>query len=133
MSQRLIATTRGTLAESDLHRTVVLEDRPDHFAVLVRYQLPHADGRVGLGSDQFGEVVRQDAFRLPKETGPDIFTTLGILPASALERTVELLDRAQEIVVAVVWKHEGELVRRDAHVILKEPTTEAAAVAAALA
>jgi hypothetical protein len=130
----MINTTYGELDESTLNRSVMLEDRPTEIVVLVRWQLPAGvDDRDAQGPAKFGELVRQDAFPLPKEAGPDVSTTLGMVPYAELKRVVELEDAAQELVVAVVWWKDGVLVRRDAHVILKQPSVEAAGVAAALA
>jgi hypothetical protein len=130
----MINTTYGELDESTLNRSVILEDRPTEMVVLVRWQLPAGvNDRDAQGPEKFGELVRQDAFPLPKEAGPDVSTTLGMVPFSQLKRVVELEDAAQELVVAVVWTKDGVLVRRDAHVILKQPSVEAAGVAAALA
>jgi hypothetical protein len=130
----LINTTYGELDESTLNRTVVLEDRPTEMVVLVRWQLPAGVNDLDAqGPEKFGELVRQDAFPLPKDAGPDVSTTLGMVPFSELERVVELTDAAQEIVVAVVWRKDGVLVRRDAHVIKKQLGVEASGVAAALA
>jgi hypothetical protein len=130
----LINTTYGELDESTLNRTVVLEDRPTEMVVLVRWQLPAGVNDLDAqGPEKFGELVRQDAFPLPKDAGPDVSTTLGMVPFSELERVVELTDAAQELVVAVVWRKDGVLVRRDAHVIKKQLGVEASGVAAALA
>jgi hypothetical protein len=87
----MINTTYGELDESTLNRSVVLEDRPTEMVVLVRWQLPAGvNDRDAQGPEKFGELVRQDAFPLPKEAGPDVSTTLGMVPFSELERVVEL-------------------------------------------
>jgi hypothetical protein len=51
-----------------------------------------------------------------------MLTTKGQVDELYLERTVGFEDRPKEFVVWVEWRLEGELVRRDAHVILKEAT-----------
>lgn len=61
---------------------------------------------------------------------PFITTTLGPVEEASLARTVGFEDRPSEFVVWVEWKFGGELVRRDAHVILKEPSAVATAIAA---
>jgi len=116
---KLILTTKGELEESALRRTLGVEDRPEMLAVWVEYRLGD-------------ELVRRDAFPLPKEAGPLVYTTRGELPYTDLHRTIELTDTATEIAVAIVWRLAGELVRRDAHVILKEPSVVAEAIAASL-
>jgi len=50
-----------------------------------------------------------------------IRTTKGMLPESDLERTVIFEDKPKEFSIAVEWRYGGELVRRDAHVVLKDP------------
>lgn len=57
-----------------------------------------------------------------------IFTTHGDLEESTLARTVGFEDRPNEFVVWVEWKLGDELVKRDAHVILKQPSVVAAAI-----
>lgn len=64
---------------------------------------------------------------------PLIHTTLGDVEESVLDRTVGFEDRPNEFVVWVEWRHGNELVRRDAHCILKRMTVEATAIAAAIA
>jgi hypothetical protein len=116
----MINTTKGLLDEAALARTLGVEDRPDRLVVWVEYR-----------SD--GELVRRDAFPLPTERGPLVYTTRGDVPFDTLIRTIEVTDGPAEIAVAICWREAGgELVRRDAHVILKHPTAEAAAIAAAL-
>jgi len=61
-----------------------------------------------------------------------INTTKGPVDESALARTVGFEDRPAEFVVWVEWRLGSELVRRDAHVILKEPSVVADALAAAV-
>ena len=89
------------------------------------------------GIEQFGRIVRRDAFPLPKDIGDTIITTLGQTPASALTKTIELTDGPNEMVVAEVWRvaqeASGAIVKRNVHVILKKASEELAAVAAALA
>lgn len=62
----------------------------------------------------------------------EIRTTRGPVDESALARTVGFEDRPGEFVVWVEWRLDGELVRRDAHVILKEASVVADAIAAQL-
>lgn len=116
---RILNTTRGERDERELVRTLGLEDRPDRLVLWAEYRLGD-------------ELVRRDAFPLPTERGPLVFTTKGELPFDTLTRTFELTDGEADITVAVCWRVGGELVRRDAHVVLKHPTVEAAAIAAAL-
>ena len=54
-----------------------------------------------------------------------INTTHGPLEEATLARTVGFEDRPSEFVVWVEWKLGDELVRRDAHVILKTPSVTA--------
>ena len=61
-----------------------------------------------------------------------IHTTHGPVEDTQLARTVGFEDRPTEFVVWVEWRLEGELVRRDAHVILKDAGVVANALAAAL-
>lgn len=49
-----------------------------------------------------------------------INTTQGYVDEADLARTVGFEDRPDEFVVWVEWRSAGELVRRDAHVILKK-------------
>lgn len=57
-----------------------------------------------------------------------INTTHGPLEESTLARTVGFEDRPTEFVVWVEWKFGEELVRRDAHVILKQGSVVADAL-----
>jgi hypothetical protein len=59
---------------------------------------------------------------------PLITTTHGPLDESVLARTVGFEDRPSEFVVWVEWKLGEELVRRDAHVILKQGSVVADAL-----
>lgn len=61
-----------------------------------------------------------------------INTTHGLVEEADLARTVGFEDRPGEFVVWAEWRRGGELVRRDAHVILKEPSVAADAIAASL-
>lgn len=76
---------------------------------------------------------------------PQIYTTKGFLEESSLTRTVGFEDRENEMVVWVEWRlipdgdrlnvvgvGQGELVRRDAHVIMKRPSVVADAIATSL-
>jgi hypothetical protein len=45
-----------------------------------------------------------------------------------LTRTVGFEDRPNEFVIWVEWRQGEELVRRDAHVILKQPSATADAI-----
>jgi hypothetical protein len=55
-------------------------------------------------------------------------TTHGPLEESTLARTVGFEDRPNEFVVWVEWRLGDELVRRDAHVILKHASVIADAL-----
>jgi hypothetical protein len=114
-----ILTTKGPLPIVDLARTVVVEDRPDCLALLVRYE-------------HEGERVRQDAFRHPKQLGQMVPTVDGDVDRVSLSRTVELEDNDGEIVVAEVFRYAGatEAIHRSVHVVLKQPSVVADAVAA---
>lgn len=57
-----------------------------------------------------------------------INTTHGLLEEATLARTVGFEDRPPEFVVWVEWRLGDELVRRDAHVILKQPSVIADAL-----
>ena len=63
---------------------------------------------------------------------PLINTTKGLVEESTLARTVGFEDRPAEFVIWVEWRIGAELVRRDAHVVLKEPSVVADALAAAI-
>lgn len=62
----------------------------------------------------------------------DILTTKGLVDEHQLARTVGFEDRPREFVVWVEWRLGEELVRRDAHLILKEPSIVADALAASV-
>lgn len=57
-----------------------------------------------------------------------INTIHGHIEESLLSRTVGFEDRPVEFVVWVEWRQGDELVRRDAHVILKQPSVTADAI-----
>jgi hypothetical protein len=57
-----------------------------------------------------------------------INTTHGPLEEQALARTLGFEERPSEFVVWVEWRLGDELVRRDAHVILKEQSVTATAL-----
>lgn len=59
---------------------------------------------------------------------PTIYTTQGELDESLLARTVGFEDRPTEFVVWVEWRRGADLVRRDAHLILKQPSAVASAL-----
>lgn len=61
-----------------------------------------------------------------------INTTHGLLEESSLARTLGFEERPKEFVVWVEWRLGEELVRRDAHVIMKEPSVIADAIAGGL-
>lgn len=100
-----------------MRRRVWVEERADCLAVGVDWM----DGEI---------AVAREAYPLPLETGPLVYTTQGHLPIGDLARTLNMQDTPNEIAVAVEWRYNGELVRRDAHVVLKEPSVVAAALAA---
>lgn len=110
------------MALSDLARTVHFEDRPDLYVVSVRY---HAGD----------ELVRAEAYpsmkTLPDEHG-QIVTVDGTVAASDLERIVQFAENGHEFVIATEFRHNGQMVRRDAHVILKESSAVARALAASI-
>ncbi len=64
---------------------------------------------------------------------PLLNTTHGPLEAATLARTLGFEERPNEFVVWVEWRLGDELVRRDAHLILKEPSVVADALAASIA
>ena len=57
-----------------------------------------------------------------------ITTTHGPMDEAQLARTLGFEERPNEFVVWVEWRLGEELVRRDAHVILKEPSVIADAL-----
>ena len=61
-----------------------------------------------------------------------IYTTHGEVDEALLARTVGFEDRPTEFVVWVEWRLGAELVRRDANVILKQPSVVADAIAGGL-
>jgi hypothetical protein len=115
----LINTIHGLKDAADLARTLGFEDRPDKLAIWVEWRLE-------------GELVRRDAFPLFKNCEDPVSTAIGPVPRAHLARTIELTDSPTDIAVAVVWRLDGVLVKRDANVIVKEISVEASAVAAAL-
>lgn len=114
-----ILTTKGPLPLADLTRTIVVEDRPDCLVLLVRYE-------------HDGERVRQDAFKHRKQLGVLIATTLGDLPRESLQRLIEFEDNDTETVVAEVFRDRqtGAVLHRSVHVVLKQSSVIADAVAA---
>lgn len=118
-----IATTRGQIDLERLDRIVGLEDRRGEIALWVEFRI---DG------DESRELVRRDVFRIGKQTGDTIPTTLGPMARGALTRVVELEDNDGELVVAEVFKHAGAIVHRSVHVVKKHAGVEAAGVAAAI-
>lgn len=60
---------------------------------------------------------------------PEINTIHGLMDEAMLARTVGFEDRPNEFVVWVEWKLGDEIVRRDAHVILKQASVIADAIA----
>ncbi len=61
-----------------------------------------------------------------------INTTHGAIEETELSRTTGFEDRPNEFVVFVEWRLGDELVRRDAHVILKLPSVTADALVGGL-
>lgn len=61
-----------------------------------------------------------------------IRTTKGVVEESTLARTVIFQDHPNEFTIAVEYRLGDELVRRDAHIVMKEPSVIADAVAASL-
>lgn len=59
-------------------------------------------------------------------------TTEGLLEEATLLRTLGFEERPTEFVIWVEWKLEDKLVRRDAHVILKQGSVVADALTASL-
>lgn len=62
-----------------------------------------------------------------------INTIHGLVEESTLARTLGFEERPNEFVVWVEWRRGDELVRRDAHCILKHIGVEAEAVVNAIA
>lgn len=56
---------------------------------------------------------------------PQLLTIKGYVDIGSLARTVIFEDRPDEMVVAEEFRLEGELVKRNAHVIKKDPGVEA--------
>lgn len=63
---------------------------------------------------------------------PKILTTKGEVDADQLVRTTIFEERPSEFVIAVEYKLDGELVKRDCHVVLKEPSATADAIVGGL-
>jgi hypothetical protein len=61
-----------------------------------------------------------------------INTTHGLVDEQLLARTVGFEDRPNEFVIWVEWRLNDELVRRDAHLVLKAPCVVGSAEAAQL-
>lgn len=125
---KVLETIHGPMSLCDLAQTLGVESRPTAIVLWIEYRLPGVD----TDDRPTGELVRRDAYRFPIETGDTIYTIHGDVPRDTLIRTIEVTDGEQDIAVAVVWKQAGEVVRRDVHLVLKHPTAESAAVAAAL-
>ena len=119
----MIEATHVGMSESNLERTLGFEDRPHVFVVWVEWRHPLAQGQA---------VVHREAYPLPKDTTELIQTTQGLTARSLMIRTIELVDVPNEIAVAVVWRLHGEVVRRDVHVILKQASVVATAIAASI-
>lgn len=123
----MIETTNGPMDEATLTRSVILHDRPSGLALWIEY-------RVGSAVD--GDLVRRDAFPLPKnlDANGQVFTTKGFLPPQTpgLTRVVLLSENDNELVVEERFTLDGELVSNSPHVILKHPSVTASALAAAL-
>jgi hypothetical protein len=88
-------------------------------------------------SDALELVVTQGearaAFQFPLDAGPIVQTTRGPMLIETLAREVVVADRRQDLSVAVEWyAADGELVRRDVHVVVKQPGVVADAVAASI-
>jgi hypothetical protein len=109
-------TTKGLVDESSLQRTLGFEDRPDQYVVWIHWKLD-------------GELVRAEAYPLLKSSGDTLVTSHGELPAASLVRTIELLDLQSEIVVVEVYRLGEEIVKRSPHVILKQASVVADAIA----
>jgi len=120
-----IATTRGVMDLDELERIVGLEDRPAEMALWVEFRVK---------GDPSRDLVRRDAFRVQKQTGDVITTTLGPMPRTMFARVVEVEDNENEMVVAEVFKDRatGAIVHRSVHVVLKQASVEATGVAAAI-
>jgi hypothetical protein len=58
-----------------------------------------------------------------------IYTTQGMIEEATLARTVVFRDQPTEFVIEVEWRLDGALVKRSAHLILKDPSVVATAVA----
>lgn len=61
-----------------------------------------------------------------------INTTKGPIDEALLQRTLGFEERPDEFVVWFEYRLDGELVHRSAHVILKEPSVVASAIAASV-
>lgn len=59
-------------------------------------------------------------------------TTKGPMSEADLSRTLTFTENDNEFAVAIEYRLAGELVRRDAHVILKEASVVADALAASI-
>jgi hypothetical protein len=127
--QATILTTKGELPLKDLRRQLIFEERPDTYAITVRYYLQD-------------ELVRQLAFPAPlDETDANGCTTIEVNGAHVYERVDALIKwtifRETELDYSVVteYRYPGSetIVKRSAHVICKEPTVIASAIAGALA
>jgi hypothetical protein len=112
-------TTRGEVSEQELDRTVGVEDRPDALALWIEWRLA-------------GELVKRDAFKLHKNTDDVVYTTKGDRPRASLRRSVRFYEEPDNFVVVVEWHLDGELVRTDPNVVLKQPSVVADAIAASI-
>ena len=116
----MIEATYVGMSESDLERTLGFEDRPELLVVWIEWR------------DEGQVLIHREAYPLPKDTTELIQTTQGLTARSLMIRTIELVDVPNEIAVVVVWRLNGEVVRRNAHVILKQASVVATASAASV-
>ena len=104
----IINTSRGLYAEAALAKTVVVEDRPDALVLRIEWR---ADD---------GDIVRSEAYPLPKVTDAVVTTIVGDIPRAQLERSVRLFEQPANYVVTVEWRLDGDVVRTDPNVVLKD-------------
>lgn len=93
--------------------------------------------RLEYDETEFRIVVEQDgarvaAFRQPRTVGQRIHTIRGDVPLEDLDRTVLWRDEPRQFTVVEEFYLAGEFVRNDLHIILKEGSVVASAIAATI-
>src|SRR5262249_632578 len=104
--EKMIQTTKGELPISLLRRSVIFEERPERFVLVVRYHYE-------------GELVRAEAYPAPLDDVDEngfTETSHGKMPLEFLKRTLTFTETPEEFTIVTEYKTgDGELVKRSAH------------------